>query len=68
MEREGQEFGDALAQPVHSDGLVDGKGGNVIVDLEVIEVKGMGSCRVTDKNRIKAIYTWKAGQSHTRLE
>ena len=44
-----------LAQPVHSDGPVDGKGGDVIVDLEVIEMKGMSSRRIADKNRIKAI-------------
>jgi len=55
VEREEQEYGDALAQLVHSDGLIDGKGGNVIVDLEIIEMEGMGSRRVTDKNRIKAI-------------
>ena len=52
VEREGQEFGDALAQPVHSDELVDGKGGDVVIDLEM---KGMSSHRVADKNRIKAI-------------
>ena len=55
VEREGQDFGDAVAQPLHSDGLVDGKGGDVIVDLEVIGMKGMSSRRVGDKNRIKAI-------------
>jgi len=55
VKREGQEFGDALAQLVHSDGLFDGKGGDVIVDLEDFEMKGMGSRRVTDKNRIKVI-------------
>ena len=55
VEREGQEYGDALAQLLHSDGLIDGKGGDVILDLEIIEMKGMGPRRVTDKNRIKAI-------------
>jgi hypothetical protein len=52
---------------VHSDGLVDGKGGGVIVDPEVIEMKDMGSRRIADENRIKAI-PGKASQSHTRLE